>query len=86
VNPVIGLGEAQRLSRQAYLASTNTETPQNTARIDRKTVKVPICRSYVRAILSGVTARKSDNIDRKHKYRPRYRPRNNVLICRSFVS
>jgi len=36
-------------------------------------------------MLFGITARKSDNIDRKRTYRPQYRPRNNLPFCRSFI-
>jgi hypothetical protein len=46
---------------------------------------VSICSDYVRTILSTVTARKSDTIDRFSKYRPRYRPRRNSAFSRSFV-
>ena len=39
----------------------------------------------MRAMLFGITVRKSDNIDRKRKYRPQYRPRNNLPFCGSFI-
>jgi len=65
---------------------TQKETPQNTARIDRKAAKVPIWRDFVRAMLSTIIARKSDSIDRNRKHRPHYRPLKNLPFCRSFVS
>jgi hypothetical protein len=61
------------------------EIPQNIDRIDHKAAKVLVCRGYMRAVLSDITARTSVLVDRNHKYRPRYRPRINPRFCRSFV-
>src|ERR671921_430086 len=46
---------------------------------------VVICRHFKRTILSTVTARKADIIDRNPKYRPQYRPHNKSWFCRSFI-
>lgn len=58
------------------------EIPQNTARIDRKTVKMLVCRGFVRAVLLTSIAPKSAGTARKRKYRPRRKSR----FCRSFPS
>ena len=82
----LGSGPPPGYRERCTAHSTDTETPQNTARIDRNDNKVPICRGFVRAVLAAVIARKSGNIDRKRKYHPQYRPRTNPRFCRSFVS
>jgi hypothetical protein len=62
------------------------EKCQKIDRIDRNAREGRIYAGYPRSIPVHIIARNTALVDRNRKYRPRYRPRRNTLICRYFVS
>ena len=61
-------------------------TRKNLAKYRPQGTKIPICREFMRSMLSRVTDREHLVIDRESYVPTAYRPRGNSLFCSSFCS